>query len=212
MIVGQELTISLGKPVLMTGFDDGEARYCYPFTLGELDEIQAYLSIIDDKDYRKNVNDKAKMQSIATLFIRAFHLQEDEFQEFMLSAIGVESYPLIMSDIKRISGLESGSSQNDDNDDNKDVLDWDVSFAVIASRTGYTYQDISNMTLPQFNNVMEAIAKDINWNQKLATIGFVKEPDGYITDEEHPLYSNKKEATVVNGKRVTTMKDIQNLI
>nr|DAG17506.1 MAG TPA: hypothetical protein [Bacteriophage sp.] len=211
MIVGQELSISLGKPILMTGFDDGEARYCYPFTLGELDEIQAYLSIIDDNDYRKNVNDEAKMQSIATLFIRAFHLQEEEFQEFMLSAIGVESYPLIMSDIKRISGLEIDSSKND-NDDNKDVLDWDVSFAVIVSRTGYTYQDIGNMTLPQFNNVMKAIAKDINWNQKLATIGYVKEPDNYITDEEHPLYSDKKETTIVNGKRVTTMKDIQNLI
>ena len=211
MIVGQELSISLGKPILMTGFDDGEARYCYPFTLGELDEIQAYLSIIDDKDYRKNVNDEAKMQSIATLFIRAFHLQEEEFQEFMLSAIGVESYPLIMSDIKRISGLEIDSSKND-NDDNKDVLDWDVSFAVIVSRTGYTYQDIGNMTLLQFNNVMKAIAKDINWNQKLATIGYVKEPDNYITDEEHPLYSDKKETTIVNGKRVTTMKDIQNLI
>lgn len=211
MIVGQELSISLGKPILMTGFDDGEARYCYPFTLGELDEIQAYLSIIDDKDYRKNVNDEAKMQSIATLFIRAFHLQEEEFQEFMLSAIGVESYPLIMSDIKRISGLEIDSSKSD-NDDNKDVLDWDVSFAVIVSRTGYTYQDIGNMTLPQFNNVMKAIAKDINWNQKLATIGYVKEPDNYITDEEHPLYSDKKETTIVNGKRVTTMKDIQNLI
>lgn len=211
MIVGQELSISLGKPILMTGFDDGEARYCYPFTLGELDEIQAYLSIIDDKDYRKNVNDEAKMQSIATLFIRAFHLQEEEFQEFMLSAIGVESYPLIMSDIKKISGLEIDSSKSD-NDDNKDVLDWDVSFAVIVSRTGYTYQDIGNMTLPQFNNVMKAIAKDINWNQKLATIGYVKEPDNYITDEEHPLYSDKKETTIVNGKRVTTMKDIQNLI
>ena len=211
MIVGQELSISLGKPILMTGFDDGEARYCYPFTLGELDEIQAYLSIIDDKDYRKNVNDEAKMQSIATLFIRAFHLQEEEFQEFMLSAIGVESYPLIMSDIKRISGLEIDSSKSD-NDDNKDVLDWDVSFEVIVSRTGYTYQDIGNMTLPQFNNVMKAIAKDINWNQKLATIGYVKEPDNYITDEEHPLYSDKKETTIVNGKRVTTMKDIQNLI
>jgi len=211
MIVGQELSISLGKPILMTGFDDGEARYCYPFTLGELDEIQAYLSIIDDKDYRKNVNDEAKMQSIATLFIRAFHLQEEEFQEFMLSAIGVESYPLIMSDIKRISGLEIDSSKSD-NDDNKDVLDWDVSFAVVVSRTGYTYQDIGNMTLPQFNNVMKAIAKDINWNQKLATIGYVKEPDNYITDEEHPLYSDKKETTIVNGKRVTTMKDIQNLI
>ena len=211
MIVGQELSISLGKPILMTGFDDGEARYCYPFTLGELDEIQAYLSIIDDNDYRKNVNDEAKMQSIATLFIRAFHLKEEEFQEFMLSAIGVESYPLIMSDIKRISGLEIDSSKND-NDDNKDVLDWDVSFAVIVSRTGYTYQDIGNMTLPQFNNVMKAIAKDINWNQKLATIGYVKEPDNYITDEEHPLYSDKKETTIVNGKRVTTMKDIQNLI
>lgn len=211
MIVGQELSISLGKPILMTGFDDGEARYCYPFTLGELDEIQAYLSIIDDKDYRKNVNDEGKMQSIATLFIRAFHLQEEEFQEFMLSAIGVESYPLIMSDIKRISGLEIDSSKSD-NDDNKDVLDWDVSFAVIVSRTGYTYQDIGNMTLPQFNNVMKAIAKDINWNQKLATIGYVKEPDNYITDEEHPLYSDKKETTIVNGKRVTTMKDIQNLI
>lgn len=211
MIVGQELSISLGKPILMTGFDDGEARYCYPFTLGELDEIQAYLSIIDDKDYRKNVNDEAKMQSIATLFIRAFHLQEEEFQEFMLSAIGVESYPLIMSDIKRISGLEIDSSKSD-NDDNKDVLDWDVSFAVIVSRTGYTYQDIGNMTLSQFNNVMKAIAKDINWNQKLATIGYVKEPDNYITDEEHPLYSDKKETTIVNGKRVTTMKDIQNLI
>ena len=77
MIVGQELSISLGKPILMTGFDDGEARYCYPFTLGELDEIQAYLSIIDDNDYRKNVKKSYPVKIFFTFWLGMAIIQID---------------------------------------------------------------------------------------------------------------------------------------
>ena len=203
----QELELALGLPIIIEGFADQKARYCYPFTLENLTRANLYLSGFDHEDIYKNFKDKAATLAMLAFFKEAFRPASSEETDELLHSINKENFAELVSDIKTISGIK---------DEKGDVdiprttsgLDWKTAVNSIPVYTATPHSEVKNLTLPQFQMTLQLIGKKINFEYKQNTIGLVKEPDKYIKDSEHPLYAEPQ----VDSSKVMTMKEVMAMI
>lgn len=201
MIHGQKMEKSLGLPIWIEGFKDGQPRKAYPITLEYLMDANICLSSFDNNDLYKNFKDENSTMCMAKLFSIVFKVDGDELYA-LLQNIDDTNFSEIISDIKTISGIVDKQEDTKPQGDSKPI-DWDVSINAIPLYTSTPIDKVKDMTLIQFNKTLELIAKKINYEYKSNTIGLVKEPDRYISESDYPLYSEQ----VVSETRLT-LKDI----
>ena len=207
MIGQQSLELALGLPVVVEGFADKKARYCYPFTLENLTRANLYLSGFDHEDMYKNFKDKTATLAMLAFFKEAFRPTSSEETDELLHAINNDNFAEIVSDIKTISGIKD--EQGDvDIPKTTSSLDWKTAVNSIPVYTSTPHSEVKDLTLPQFQMTLQLIGKKINFEYKSNTIGLVKEPDKYIKDSEHPLYAEPE----VDSNKVMTMKEVMAMI
>ena len=68
----QEIEMALGKPVMVSGFNDGQVRGCIPFKLEDMTVLNILLSNINQNDLYDNFKDERKTEYMATLFSMSF--------------------------------------------------------------------------------------------------------------------------------------------
>ena len=208
-IVNQDMELAMGLPVIITGFDDNEPRYCYPFTLATLRQLNGYLSVIDDKILVNNLDNKGTAEVLYALLSASFRVQDEDFVK-LINAITENNYADIISDIKKVSGISDVNGEKD-LDNSKNVIDWQTA---VSSLTVYGHvqpSEVPNLTLTRFNDLMTMIGKKINWEYKSSTIALTEKPGEYIDEKDHPLYSEPKPSVggaTVGGRRMVTMKEI----
>lgn len=203
MIQGQELELSLGLPIQITSFNDRMPRLCYPFKLKDLSRANIYLSTFDHKNIEDNVSDEAKL--IALLyFLKESFIEIKEIHE-LLRYIDVDCFEELIKDMKLVSGISD--KEVSENDAERKILGWQKSVNIVQKYTNNSAEDIRNMTLTQFNSLLEYIGIALNWDYKVSTISTVKEPNKHLTGEEHPLAPDR----IVNKKNYVSMKDIMGL-
>lgn len=74
--------------------------------------------------------------------------------------------------------------------------------------TANTFLDIQKMTLRVFNSLLSEIGVAINWTYKTGVIGNVKDPENFLSENDHPLSPDKENIT----KTRMTMKDLDGLM
>lgn len=203
----QDLELALGLPIIVEGFGDNKPRYCYPFTLENLTRANLYLSGFDHEDIYKNFKDKAATLAMLAFFKEAFRPASSEETDELLRAINKDNFAELVSDIKKISGIKDDKGDVDIPRTTSSV-DWATSLNSIPVYTSTPHSEVKHLTLPQFQMTLQLIGKKINFEYKQSTIGLVKEPDKYIKDSEHPLYSEPE----VDSNKVMTMKEVMAMI
>lgn len=198
MITGQTMEMALGLPVLVDSFGDRVPRYCFPFTIQNINRIVTYLEFIDPENLMENVKSDDKMSILTALLSESF---PKNGSEDILKNITTEDFPELIKDIKSINGI---SDENGDRDIHSEqtALDFDASIYAIQTYTSNTFKDIRDMTLVQLNGLIEAIGKKINWEYKTGVLASVSEPNDFIDDDEHPLAPKQEK------KKMVTMGDL----
>lgn len=210
MIRGQEMEIAMGLPVMIEGFKDGRVRMCYPFKLKNISLANGLLSSFDHKDLYKNFKDEQATQNMATLFALAFKVTEDKDLNDLLHAIDIDNFSEIISDIKKVSGIEDvkeSKQKTPVNSGSQQAIPWELGVNIIPVYTSVSYDQIPELTLTQYHKLIELIGKKLNYEYKTNTIGLVKDPSNYIAEKDNPLYSEPK----FEDKQHVTMNDIQGL-
>lgn len=206
MVRNQKMEIALGLPVWVEGFKDKMPRKAYPITLEDLMDANAYLSSFDNSDLYKNFKDKNATICMARFFSLAFKIDDEEELYKLLENIDAENFGELVSDIKFISGIKDPQDSESGIDGGK-TMDWNVAINNIPLYTSTPINEIKNMTLIQLNKTLELIGKKIAYEYKTNTLDMVKEPDKYIKESDHPLYSEQE---MSNTK--LTLKDIAGFI
>ena len=206
MIHGQELEMALGLPVVVEGFADGKARYCYPFTLEKLTMVNMYLSSFDNRDLYENFKDENSTIAMVYFFKEAFKPETEDDIDELLHAITNENFAEIVCDVKRVSGISDPNGEVDINK-TKESIDWNTAVNTIPIYSSTPHDKIKDLTLTQFQTTLHLIGKKINFEYKTNTVSMVKEPSEYIQESDHPLYSEPKH----EDKKVVTMKEIMGL-
>lgn len=203
MIIGQELEMALGLPIEIDLFLDGEPRKCYPYKITDLYKANTYLSFFDQMDMVGNMQDENK--SIAMICFLTESFKETDVED-LLKNINTEIFPNIIEDIKFVNGIVDNNGEKDLNS-SKEAIEWTTSVNAIQAYTSNSYEDIKNMTLTQFTNLLGFIGKKINWEYKTGMLDMVAEPSEFIDPDDHPLSSkgNSKK------KKHMTMEDIVGL-
>ena len=202
----QEIEMALGKPVMVSGFNDGQVRGCIPFKLEDMTVLNILLSNINQNDLYDNFKDERKTEYMATLFSMSFKPNDDNEFETLLHSIDANNFAEIISDIKTVSGILDNNGE-DDIEKSKNTIDWNTAINSIPIYTSTPHDKVGKLTLPQLNTTLKLIGKKINYEYKSNTISMVKEPNDYIKDSDHPLYCDKNE-----GKKHVTMSDIKELM
>ena len=206
MIRGQEIERSLGLPMYTASFSDGRLRLCYPFKLKNLTQLNSYLTSINETKLEDNAKDESKFVMLVSLIRDSFPDEQDDKE--ILEAINVETFPELIKDIKYISGLSTDSGDIDiKKTEENSPIDWLTAINAIQYYTSNTYEQIQNMTLYQFNNLVSYIGVVINWEYKTSIVTGVENPGEFISNEDFPLYSIPKH----DNKKMMTMKDFKNL-
>lgn len=207
MINGQVMELALGLPVIIEGFADGKARYCYPFTLEKLTMANMYLSGFDNVDLYKNFKDENSTMAMFCFFKEAFRVETDNDIDELLHAITNENFAEIVCDVKRVSGISDPINGEVDINKTKESIDWNTAINTIPIYSSTPHHKIKDLTLTQFQTTLHLIGKKINFEYKTNTVSMVKEPSEYIQESDHPLYSEPKH----DEKKVVTMKEIMGL-
>lgn len=209
MIRGQEMELAMGLPIMIEGFNDGKVRMCYPFKLNNITVANGLLSSFDHEDLYKNFKDEQATQNMATLFALAFKVTDDKDLNELLHAIDKDNFTEIISDVKKVSGIEDGkeSKSSSVSSGSQQVITWETGVNIIPIYTSVTYEQIPELTLTQYHKLIELISKKINYEYKTSALGLVKEPSKFITESDNPLYSEPK----FEDKKHVTMNDIQGL-
>ena len=202
----QEIEMALGKPVMVSGFNDGQVRGCIPFKLEDMTVLNILLSNINQNDLYDNFKDERKTEYMATLFSMSFKPNDDNEFETLLHSIDANNFAEIISDIKIVSGILDNNGEVDI-EKSKNTIDWNTAINSIPIYTSTPHDKVGKLTLPQLNTTLKLIGKKINYEYKSNTISMVKEPNDYIKDNDHPLYCDKNE-----GKKHVTMSDIKELM
>lgn len=202
MIHGQKMQIALGLPIWIEGFKDGKPYKAYPFTLENLMEANMYLSAFDNEDIYENFKNQNATLAMAGFFKICFRIEDDDELLEFLKNIDADNFADIVRDIKMISGISDTKGDIDINKTSK-TMDWDVAVNNIPLYTSTPITEVKNMTLIQFNKTLELIGKKISYEYKTNTMGLVKEPNKYIKESDHPLYSEQE----IKETRLT-LKDI----
>ena len=203
IIENQSLEMALGLPVMVRGFNDGQARACYPFRLKNITLLNVYLSGINQTDLYENFRDEKKTQYMAMLFGMSFKPNDDNELDTLLHS---NNFAEIISDIKTISGIKDSSGEIDIQK-SKNSIDWNTAVNAIPVYTSTPLDKVGDLTLPQLNKTLELIGKKINYEYKYNTVGLVKEPENYITKNDYPLYSDPNE-----GNKHVTLDSIKELM
>jgi hypothetical protein len=203
-IKGQELEMALGLPIDITCFIDNLPRRCYPYVMADLYKANTYLSFFDHSDMVGNMQEEEK--SVAMMCFLAESFRDTDLEELMKN-ISVSGFPDLIADIKAVNGMTDANGEKDI-DKTKESVEWKTSICAIQAYTSNTYEDIRNMTLTQFSNLLNYIGKKINWEYKTGIIDMVSEPNKFIDPGEHPL-ANSGKAPV--KKDHMTMKDVMAL-
>ena len=203
MINNQKMQIALGLPIWIEGFKDGVPRKAYPITLENLMDANVYLSAFDNSDLYKNFKDKNATMCMARFFSLAFKVDDADELYKLLENIDGENFSEIINDIKSISGIKDPQEGTTEQSGGGNTIDWNVAVNSIPLYTSTPIGEIKNMTLIQLNKTLELIGKRINYEYKYNTIDMVKEPNKYIKESDHPLYSEQE---VTSTK--LTLKDI----
>lgn len=206
MIHGQKMEISLGLPIWIDGFKDSKPRKAYPFTLENLLDANLYLSSFDNNDIYVNFKNQEATLSMAKFFSMSFRIDDDDELMELLENIDKDNFADIVRDIKMISGISDTKGDIDINKTSK-TMDWDVAVNSIPVYTSTPIYKVKEMTLIQFNKTLELIGKKITYEYKTNTLSMVKEPDKYIKESDHPLYSEEE---IKHTK--LTLKDISGFI
>lgn len=203
MVKGQELELALGLPVYLDGFIDGVPRKCYPYKLSELSTLNMYLSSVDGIEFENLQHDH---------LLALTYLLTDSFKECdvtdVVKNIDLSNYKELITDIKYVSGIIDKQDEIDIKK-SSETLSWSKSISAIQKYTSNTYKDICDMTLRQFNAILEFIGVAINWEYKTTMVPHVKDSDKFLTEKEHPLASDVFKDS---GKKRMTMKDMQSFM
>lgn len=203
MIKNQEMELALGLPIELDCFLDGVPRLCYPYKIKDLRKLTWYLTFIDIESLENTISKKESAVALLSLLKDSF---VDYEQEEVLKNISESNFSELITDIKRISGLNSFDSKDKSNDSHE-TLSWQKSISVIQVYTSNTIKDICEMTLNTYRSVLSAIGFKLNWDYKVETITSVKDPNNYINNSEHPLASD----VINSSKKYMTMEDVQKL-
>lgn len=201
MIKNQDMELALGLNIEIDCFLDGIPRLCVPFKLKNLRKLTWYLTFINEDNLESNVKDEAKCVALVSLLKDSF---PDYEIENILDNISNDNFKILLEDIKCASGLVNSLNQNDNND-NSEGLSWLKSVSVIQTYTSNTINDIKEMTLITYRGLLNCIGYKLNWEYKIETIANVKDPENYISKDEHPLSSDSV------SKHYMTMADVQKM-
>lgn len=211
IVAGQEMDLSLGTGVFISGFNDNIPRKCFPYTLENISMLNVNLSIIDQKDLYENFRDEERTVVLATIFKESFRTESDDETLELLHSIDSKNFAEILSDIKKVNGILDDNGEIDIDktfQDSSNRMDWNVAINSIPIYSSTPIYKVKDMTLIQLNETLRLIGKKINWQYKIDTVSLSKEPSKYIQDDEHPLYSDGK----TSGKKFMTMKDISGFL
>lgn len=203
MINGQELEMALGLPIEISTFLDGSPRKCYPYKMTDLYRANTYLSFFDQVDMVGNIQDENKSVAMVCFLSESF---KDVSVKELLENVTNELFSELIEDIKFVNGIIDSQGEKDLNGSNE-AVDWSVSVNAIQTYTANTYEDIKNMTLTQFQSLLEFVGRKINWEYKTGMLDLVAEPNDFIEPEEHPLANKAR----VQARKHMTMKDVLGL-
>lgn len=204
MLKGQDKKLALGQAIDILRFKDGNPRACYPCTLIELEEMNLYLSNINEDSLIETIQSEIGFAALTWLLQKSFMVTDKKQLREILDNIDESNYADIISDIKEVSGISDISDSSNNND--SEPLDWSTSVCAITTYTSLTIEDIKKLTLTQFNSLLEFINKKIMFEYKYTTVGYVKDSEDYIENKDYPLHGKEKEKT-----GYTTLKDIANM-
>lgn len=206
ILANQKMEMALGLPVLVSGFNDGKVRACYPFKLRNITVLNLYLSSISQTDLYENFKDQVKTEYMAALFTMSFKPKDDEELDILLHSIDANNFAEIINDIKTVSGIVDSKGEVDISK-TKNTLDWNTAINSIPIYSSTPHDKVKELTLTQFNMTLKLIGKKINYQYKSNTLGLVKEPSKYITEQDHPLYGE-----IDSDKKHITMDDIKGIM
>lgn len=201
MIKNQEMELAIGEPIDIYGFKDGEPRACYPCKLKELKELNLYLSRIDEHDLVRCISDETSYAALTWLFQKMFLLENKKELKNFMNNIDTENYPEIISDIKKVNGVEN-EEKSKTSDSEK--TNWLTAVSSIAVYTSTPVSEVKNLTLLQFNSLLEVVNKKIMFEYKYTTVGLSEDPSEYIQATDYPLKSEDSE----EPKKHTTVQDV----
>lgn len=203
LVKGQEMELALGLPVYIDDFIDGVPRKCFPYKLSQLSILNMYLTNIDEVDFESLQHE----QLLSLTYLLSDSFKECELED-VVNNIDSTNYNEIISDIKYVSGISDDQGEIDIKK-SSDALSWSKSTSAIQKYTSNSHKDICDMTLRQFNSILEFIGAAINWDYKVLMVPHVKDADNFIADKDHPLSSD---IIRNNGKKRMTMKDMQSFM
>lgn len=212
MVENCELQLALNLPIDIVGFYDGKPRKCYAYTLENINKANGYLSIFGGCSLNDIMNDETMTTALYLFLVDSFRVDNKELED-LLENITDDNFDDIISDIKACNGITDDIGERDIS---SNAIQWNTAVSAIVAYTAIPLDKIKDLTLIQFNDVLEIIGKKINWEYKTNTITNVEKPNEYITQEEHPLHSEPKVKSSgkykdKNGHRVMTMKEAMGL-
>lgn len=203
MVKGQEMEMSLGLPVYLDSFIDGMPRKCYPYTLANLSALNMYLSAIDDTKF-----ENLEQNQLAPLLYLLTESFRDEEVEKVIENIDDTNFDELISDIKYVSGISDGQKEIDVNKSTSS-LSWSKSVSIIQCYTSNTPKDICNMTIRQFDALLDEIGIVVNWEYKTTMLPHIADNKNYISDKEHPLSADVHK---YGSQKRMTMRDMDSFM
>lgn len=211
MILGQELELSLGLPIVIGGFKDGSVHMCYPFKLEEITTLNMLLSNFNNYDLYDNFKDELKTETLITFLSKSFGMFDEDLR-LIVEQIDSTNFSEIIKDIKAVSGVyDQEVSTTNSVGGAKPESTWRVMVSSIVTYTSLTYNDIKDMTMNQLNDITQSISKKIDWEYKLSTVSMVENAQEHIKESDHPLRAIYSGGHSKTTKRHMTMEDISGL-
>lgn len=203
MVKGQEMELALGLPVYIDTFIDGMPRKCYPYKLSQLSILNMYLSAIEETEFENLQQD----QLTPLVYLLTDSFKDCEIED-VVKNIDDTNFNELISDIKCVSGISDGKKEIDMKK-SAESLSWNKSIAVIQCYTSNTHKDICDMTLRQFNSILNEVGVVVNWEYKTIMLPHVADGNKFLTDKEHPLSADVYKN---GGQKRMTMKDMDSFM
>ena len=197
------MELALGLPVYLDTFIDGMPRKCYPYKLSQLSTLNMYLSAFEEFEFEELGQDQ--LAPLVYLLTDSF---KDCEVEDVVKNINSTNFSELISDIKNVSGI-SDDGKEIDIKKSAESLSWSKSTSAIQCYTANTYKDICDMTIRQFNALLEEVGVVVNWAYKTTMLPHVTDGNKFLTEKDHPLSSDVSRN---GGKKRMTMKDMDSFM
>lgn len=205
MIIGNEFDFIFGDPMKISGFANKKEWEIKPLKVKDTILLQGLLDKIDEDNMMNNQDDE-NIEALNAIISLVFNITTVEDMKNIYKDITEDFFPLLMQDIRIVNDIQKTSKiQGGSN-----TTTWKTTIASLVMN-GISFEQIKELTMFQFNQLVNCLQKKTIFDYKVNTVMIAKEPSKHLSDSDFPLYDdtqlviNKNDGT---KKRVITMKEI----